>query len=144
MASSKGSRRAESRQATQRGRHEEAASNAVHDKYTPEVIERTHLDAQEAERRIESNPEAWETVVEEFCTAAAEGRRINADEIARTMRRRSFVSHDRADKGRTVKYNHNFIPYLVRRICRDHPEVKPFVELRGSRFDVLFENTGVI
>lgn len=78
-------------------------------------------------------PEAWQAFEGIAASCIAEGRRLSGDMLSDHIKRKDYTSHR---TGKTVTLNNTLLPYFVRMLLREHPELK--VELRASFFDVLF------
>lgn len=65
------------------------------------------------------------------------GVQIKADEVAAFIR-----EHDIADShGEMFKVNHNYVPVFIREMVKKHPDLKPHIKLRKSRFDAFYADS---
>lgn len=80
-------------------------------------------------------PEAWASFERIAASCIAEGRRLSGDMLSERIRRKDYTSRR---SGKVVTLNNTLVPYFVRVLLREHPELK--AELRRSFFDVLFSS----
>ena len=142
MVKAEKTRRAGTRQSQQHDGRKATASGAVKRKYTAKQARSAFRDAAAAMRCIEANPDGWREVVATYTAAAEAGRHITADQMTSIMSKKR-VSHIKADHGRDTTFNHSLEAFFIRYLIAEYPEVRNVVELRGSRFDILFHPDSV-
>lgn len=104
-------------------------NGAASDSSTRAVIMRN-----EAELWISENPDAWAAIVSAAKAEAAADRRFSVRLIVDSACR---IDRASIDGGRTSA-NHNAIAALSRLLLEQHPDLKPFVNLRRSLCDRAF------
>lgn len=85
---------------------------------------------------IRENPDAWAWIVGEAVKEARAERRFSPRYLAESLRSKDFVSAD----GSSSTVSNNLTPSLARHLVEQHPEVKPWMELRRSRCDDAFKD----
>lgn len=80
-------------------------------------------------------PEAWQGFERISASCVAEQRDLSGDMLSDLVKSKDFTNH-RTGKGVTL--NNTLLPYIVRVLLREHPELRPYVKLRRSFFDALF------
>lgn len=88
----------------------------------------TKYQAEEIRRR---NPDFWHDLVSWSLNEAAHGRRFSISYFIERYR-----WHDRVNsEGEPFKINDHYSPIWARMIATEHPEVRPYIELRKSMWD---------
>lgn len=103
---------------------EEAVSDGSVSLTGAEMVER-------AGRWVVGNWYAWERMKEEAVKRAREGRRFAISDLAEEARYR--MRTEGKDQG--FKINNSLRAALARRLIRECPEVKPYIEIRASKVD---------
>lgn len=85
---------------------------------------------------IRENPDAWDWIVGEAVKEARAERRFSPRYLAESLRSKDFVSVD----GSSSTINNNLTPALARILIEQHPEVKPWLELRKSKCSPAFKD----
>lgn len=83
---------------------------------------------------IEANPEAWRMACDAATHYASEGRHFSMRFVMELVRMEAPVNDSTP-----YKVPNNCIPAFTRFMVNQHPECRPFVTLRRSRFDEFFE-----
>lgn len=82
---------------------------------------------------IRRNPDIWERFTTYALNEAAHQRRVSIKWLLEDARK-----FDRVDSaGDPVKVNNSFAPFFARRLIDEHPEIRPYVEIRKSILDRL-------
>lgn len=84
-----------------------------------------------ADRWVRDNPDAWRTMVGTALGYAAEGRRFSMETLLQEAR--YSMRTDGFSQG--FKVNNNTRSALARRLVREHPSCRKWVEMRGSKVD---------
>ena len=80
-----------------------------------------------------ANPDAWPLIVDEAMREVENKRRFGVRWIMENLRK-----VERTDRcGEPFHWPNEYAPIIARRLVREHPECKPFISLRKSRFDAL-------
>lgn len=85
----------------------------------------------EAEAWAERNPEAWAAMVTIATGRAARGQRVGTQDLIEFVRWHDFTDAD----GKCTRVNNNLSPALARLLYANYPQVRPYMDLRRSRFD---------
>ena len=101
--------------------------------YSPDQMERGRLELYRFKVWRYDNPQAWALIVAHALDLAAKGQPISAQALLESVRKKSFV--DRF--GNDTRANNSHAPIIARVLVREHPETRPFIELRRSVYDVL-------
>ena len=80
------------------------------------------------------NPRIWAKWVATAQDEARHERRFSMQYLMEETRKHDHVN----DAGGDVFVNNTHAPIFARMIATEHPEVRPFIELRRSRFDEYF------
>lgn len=87
-----------------------------------------------ADTLIKREPEWWNRYfVQPALESAAKQHRFSIRKLLENARDKDFTGVD----GNTVKLSNNLAPCLARRLIRDYPSVKPYIETRKSKYDDL-------
>ena len=81
------------------------------------------------------NPRIWADWVAAALDAAKQERRFSIQHLMEQTRAHDHVN----DVGGDVVTNNTHAPIFARMIATEHPETRPFIELRQSRFDKYFD-----
>ena len=80
------------------------------------------------------NPHIWAAWERDALHEAEQGRRVSMRFFAETARK--FDSVD--DAGEPFEVNNSHVAIFARMLVAEHPELRPFIELRRSVWDSLF------
>ena len=86
------------------------------------------------------NPELWAEWEQTALYEAAHGRRFSIQLITEQARKKDRVN----SAGEPVKLNNSHRAIWARMLATEHPEIRPFIELRKSYYDVDFPEAKVI
>lgn len=89
---------------------------------------------QAARRLREKNPNVWATWVAAAEDAAAHERRFSVQLVTEQTRAHDYVDND----GQPFKLNNNMRAAWARMLASEYPQVRPYIELRRSKFDADF------
>lgn len=98
-----------------------------------ERVDRARRYRREAAEWMVENRPAYLAMENYALACVAAGVQFGGDHLAALVRGHDFTGAH----GRPSKVNNNHIPFIVRKILCDHPEARPFIELRGSVADLL-------
>lgn len=112
-------------------RHSEV--DAAKARYTREQLHHARLTLSRADRWWDENPDARNRMVAQALELAALKQPIAVQSLFESMRKKAFVDR----YGNDTRVNNSFAPIFARRIIREYPETKPYIELRSSVFDIL-------
>ena len=82
---------------------------------------------------VEANPGAVSYMKSEAQRYAESGRRFGMQELAEWVRRSDFTDCH----GMPTKINNTIVPPLARILIEQHPECRPYIELRTRAYDGL-------
>lgn len=148
MSKQKETRRAVPRQSDQHGGHNAGGrtrSSKSHDNrstqtaqiighgYSPEQLRRGKLTLSHAMLWRKFNADAWGYIVRLALDLVARGEHFGAQYLVECVRSKAFVD----SFGNDTKTNNSFAPIFARWLVLEHPETRPFIELRRSVYDVL-------
>lgn len=77
------------------------------------------------------NPNAWDVMCGIAVQKAEAGQRVGMQDLVEYIRWHEFTDVD----GKPTKVDNNLSPALARLLCQERPVVRPYMELRRSRFD---------
>lgn len=80
------------------------------------------------------NPDVWGAWERAALHEAAQGRRFSMQLMIEQTRKQDRVNCN----GEPVKLNNTHCPIWARMLATEHPEVRPFIELRDSEWDIDF------
>ena len=92
-----------------------------------------HTAIARAEHWISENPQAWAVMTETALHEAACKRHFSMQWIVEQIRRKDYVTR----AGEPCKVQNSFVPVFTRIMCKQHPEIRPYLEMRKSQFDGL-------
>lgn len=84
-----------------------------------------------ADEWMRLNPEIWSKFTAYALNEAKHKRRVSVKWLIEDVRKHDYVNR----AGDTCKVNNNFAPIFARRLIKEHPELKPFIETRRSMYD---------
>lgn len=87
---------------------------------------------EEADRWIEANPDAWSYMTRQALVSAGNGRRFGIKALCEVVRWQ--MRNVQGDTG--FKLNNNHSAAFARRLVKEHPEVEPYLSMRGSVLDL--------
>lgn len=88
----------------------------------------------QAEAWIEENPQAWGIIKSELEKDAKAKRRGSIQHAVEHVRKLDLVDI----RGNAVNINNSIRPALVRLFLEQHPEARPYIEIRKSKADAAF------
>lgn len=100
--------------------------------------ERAERIAKEADAWVSRHGDAWNYIVGMCVTEAEHKRTVSMQLAAEQVRKLDFASFQTP----YGNINNKFRAALARRLVREHPEVKPYIELRRSALDLLDQEEG--
>lgn len=100
------------------------------------ILSDAQIQRERAADWIRENPDAWAWIVGEAVKEARAERRFSPRYLAESLRSKDFVSVD----GKATSVSNNLTPALARHLIDQHPEVKPWIELRKSKCGPAFED----
>ena len=80
------------------------------------------------------NPDIWERWERIALDEAAHERRFSMQLLVEQTRKQDRVNRN----GEPVKLNNSHCPIWARMLATEHPEIRPYIELRGSEWDIDF------
>lgn len=123
----------------QTGQHEQGTVRNTHSdtrsRDEAARINRAIETAHEADAWVAEHPDAWRYVVRLCLNEGAHNRTVSLQWAAEQLRKRDFASFPTPN----ATINNRFRAPLARRLVREHPELKPFIELRKSALDLIGE-----
>lgn len=84
-----------------------------------------------AQEWVRLNPTLWATFEAWALDEVRHERKFGLQDFVETIRWRDYSNA----LGEPVKINNSFCPIFARFLVAEHPEARPFVELRHSRWD---------
>lgn len=96
-------------------------------------LDRARRHRREAREWMVENRPAYLAMEGYALACVAAGVQFGGDHLAALVRGHDFTGVH----GEPSKVNNTHIPFIIRAIVHDHPEARPFVELRGSLADLL-------
>ena len=97
------------------------------------VTDRARRRMRRARLWVEDNPGAFSYMKSEAQRYAESGRRFGMQELAEWVRRSDFTDCH----GMPTKINNTIVPPLARILIEQHPECRPYIELRTRAYDGL-------
>ena len=86
------------------------------------------------------NPDVWNEWEQAALYEAAHKRRFSMQYVCEHTRKFDRVN----DIGEPVGVNNTYRPIWARMLATEHPELRPYIELRKSEFDIDFPNARTI
>ena len=80
---------------------------------------------------ISQNPDLWSKFKSYALHEADQKRRVSVQWLLEDSRKHDYVNQN----GEPCKINNSIAPVLARELLKECPEVRPYLEVRRSRFD---------
>lgn len=80
---------------------------------------------------IKDNPDLWSKFKSYALNEAGHKRRVSVQWLLEDSRKHDYVNRN----GEPCKINNTFAPVLARQLLKECPQIKPYLEVRRSRFD---------
>lgn len=80
---------------------------------------------------IKDNPDLWSKFKAYAVHEADQKRRVSVQWLLEDSRKHDYVNQN----GEPCKINNTYAPVLARQLLKECPQVKPYLEVRRSRFD---------
>ena len=80
---------------------------------------------------IKDNPDLWSKFKSYALNEAGHKRRVSVQWLLEDSRKHDYVNQN----GEPCKINNTFAPVLARQLLKECPQIKPYLEVRRSRFD---------
>lgn len=80
---------------------------------------------------IKHNPDLWSKFKAYAVHEADQKRRVSVQWLLEDSRKHDYVNQN----GEHCKINNTYAPVLARELLKECPQVKPYLEVRRSRFD---------
>lgn len=80
---------------------------------------------------IKDNPDLWSKFKSYALHEADQKRRVSVQWLLEDSRKHDYVNQN----GEPCKINNTFAPVLARQLLKECPQIKPYLEVRRSRFD---------
>lgn len=80
---------------------------------------------------IKDNPDLWSKFKSYALHEADQKRRVSVQWLLEDSRKHDYVNQN----GEPCKINNSIAPVLARELLKECPEVRPYLEVRRSRFD---------
>lgn len=109
-----------------------AASASAHQRACNDTPNNTTIQVRtRALQWIKDNPDLWSKFKSYALHEADQKRRVSVQWLLEDSRKHDYVNRN----GEPCKINNSIAPVLARELLKECPEVRPYLEVRRSRFD---------